>query len=188
MKPNDMNEMDSFNQAIDIHIDGITPCLTHRLSGENYKTTYQALTPHDIQTQIIRAAGWVNFDWSKELSRPERLVFKLQVVGSPEIQGLISLRLADDFVFVHLVENAPWNVGSASKQFIGVGAHLFAIACKISFDHGFEGYVSFEPKTVLFDHYIRELGAQHAAGRYLVINTAAANRLVTTYFPEEGTT
>ncbi len=186
MKPNDMNDLDSFDQAIDILIDGITPCLTHRLSGENYKTTFLPLTLNDLQTKINQAEGWINFDWSKELSRPERLVFKLQVVGSHEIQGLISLRLADGFVFVHLVENAPWNVGSASKEFIGVGAHLFAIACKISFDYGFEGYVSFEPKTVLFGHYIRELGAQHA-GRFLVINSAAANRLVTTYFPEEGT-
>lgn len=39
---------------------------------------------------------------------------------------------------VYLVENAPWNIGSERQEFIGVGAHLFAIACKRSFEAGCE--------------------------------------------------
>jgi hypothetical protein len=44
------------------------------------------------------------------------------------------------------VEAAPHNVGKMGK-YKGVGAHLFAIACKLSWDAGNEGYVQFTAKT-----------------------------------------
>ncbi len=42
------------------------------------------------------------------------------------IEGLICLEPRSGFVFVHLVENAPWTIGDRTQEFIGVGRHLFA--------------------------------------------------------------
>ena len=58
-----------------------------------------------------------------------------------------------------IVEAAPFNVGSGGK-YKGVGAHLFAIACKLSWDVGNEGYVQFTAKTDLVNHYIKTLNAK----------------------------
>ncbi|GAA0853943.1 hypothetical protein ABER99_20175 [Paenibacillus glucanolyticus] len=172
-------------EGLEIHIDGLSPCLTHRQSGEHYKTTFLPLERNDLSTQVTRERSWINFDWGQELHHPKREVYKLLVLGSEQIQGLISLEIDQGFIFVHLAESAPWNVGSDNKIFSGVGAHLFAIACKISFTRGFDGYVSFISKTSLIDHYKKELGAKDM-GRGLYIDTPAALRLVNYYFNEEG--
>ncbi|MCG5252374.1 hypothetical protein MCW62_13745, partial [Brevibacillus agri] len=57
------------------------------------------------------------------------------------------------WVDVYVAESALWNIGSAKKEFVGVGPHLFAIACKKSFDLGFGGWVAFFAKTNLIEHY-----------------------------------
>lgn len=75
-------------------------------------------------------AGWIGFQWSTYMSSTSFEVYKLRVQ-------------------VHLVENAPWNIGQSSQDFRGVGAHLFAIACKRSFECGAEGSVAFQAKTNL---------------------------------------
>lgn len=168
---------------IDVLIDEITPCLIHRQSGEQYKTQYQPLTKEDLKS-INRKSGWL-FNWKTEFGAPDREVFKLLVVGSDEIQGLVSLSQDQGFVFVHLVENAPSNIGSERKQFIGVGAHLFAIACKISLEAGFEGFVSFLSKSNLLSHYEEEIGALRLGNSLLMeINPQRAMQLVKHYFKE----
>jgi hypothetical protein len=80
------------------------------------------------------------------------------------------------------VESAPWNI--EGKTFLGVGPHLFAIACKESFDLGFDGFVTFVAKTQLVDHYVKALSAKilNPKTRQLVIDTEAAKQLVSTYF------
>ncbi len=68
------------------------------------------------------------------------------------IQGLISYKINENYIFVNLVETAEFNRGK-KKMYVGVGGNLFAYACKISFDMGFEGYVSFKAKTALIEYY-----------------------------------
>ncbi|MEK4438998.1 hypothetical protein [Paenibacillus sp. FSL K6-2862] len=103
------------------------------------------------------------------------------VQGSPEIQGLISFEKSEGYVSISLVESAPWNIGN-EKQFIGVGAHLFAIACKYSFDQGFDGVVAFTAKTKLLKHYQETLGAVVIGGHLMAIETPQAHVLVSKYF------
>jgi hypothetical protein len=43
---------------------------------------------------------------------------------------------------MHLVENAPFNQGE-NKVYSGVEGNLVAFACKLSFQRGHEGNVSF---------------------------------------------
>lgn len=97
------------------------------------------------------------------------------------IQGLISLEVKPDHVYMHLVESAPFNKGR-SKIYTGVPGNLIAFACKLSFQRGHEGNVSFLSKTQLVQHYIDSLGAMHIGGRIMIIDTTAALKLINKYF------
>jgi hypothetical protein len=116
---------------------------------------------------------------------PARDVYKLTIVGNPTvIQGVISLEIKSDHVFLHLVENAPFNKGK-SKVYSGVPGNLVAFACKLSFQRGHEGNVSFLSKSQLVEHYIKTLGAFHFGGRIMIIDTEAALKLIDRYFQKD---
>jgi hypothetical protein len=89
----------------------------------------------------------------------------------------------EDHVLLHLIENAPFNKGKA-KVYAGVPGNLVAYACKLSFQRGCDGYVFFIAKTKLIDHYISILHAEHIGGHRMVINTLAALKLISKYFPK----
>jgi hypothetical protein len=130
---------------------------------------------------VTKKDGWL-FNWKEEFKRPDRDVYKLTIVNNQNvIQGLVSLSVKPDHVFMHLIESAPFNRGKR-KVYAGVPGNLVAFACKLSFQRGFEGYLSFLSKTNLMDHYEKTLGAIHAGGQLMVINTAAALRLTNKYF------
>jgi hypothetical protein len=82
---------------------------------------------------------------------------------------------------MHLLENAPFNKRK-SKMYAGVAGNLVAFACRLSFQRGFEGNVSYISKTQLIDHYSKTLGAIHVGGRIMIIETNAAQRLIDKYF------
>ena len=65
-----------------------------------------------------------------------------ELEGSEDVQGRIALKHIRDQYYTHvdIVKAAPFNIGKTGK-YKGVGAHLFAIACKLSWDTGNEGYV-----------------------------------------------
>jgi hypothetical protein len=74
-----------------------------------------------------------------------------------------------------------WNKGK-SKVYAGVPGNLVAFACRLSFQRGHEGNVSFVSKSQLIEHYERTLGASHFGGRIMIIETRAALKLIATYF------
>jgi hypothetical protein len=52
----------------------------------------------------------VGFNWSEEFKNPVRDIYKLTIAGNSKIiQGLVSLEVKSDHVYMHLVENAPFN-------------------------------------------------------------------------------
>ncbi|MEX8546782.1 MAG: hypothetical protein V5804_04195 [Mucilaginibacter sp.] len=69
-----------------------------------------------------------------------------------------------------------------NKLYEGVAGNLVAYACKVSFQQGFDGYVSFTAKTQLIEHYRKTLNAIPSGGQLMIINTIAANILVDKYF------
>lgn len=168
------------NHLVDVLIDDLTLCLVHAESGEEYDTVFEPLNLNDLK-KISPSEGWINFNWKTEFNAPGRHVIKLMVKGSDQIEGLISYEIAEGYVSINLVESAPRNVGK-NKLFIGVGAHLFAIACKLSFDLGFEGVVSFIAKTKLIEHYQEKLGAILLGNHAMAIETPEAFELVKHYF------
>ncbi len=116
------------------------------------------------------------------MKEPSRDIYKLTINGNPSvIQGLMSIEVKEDHVFMHLVESAPYNKGK-SKMYSGVPGNLVAFACKVSFQRGHEGNVSFISKTQLIDHYEKTLGAFHFGGRIMIIETVAALKLIDRYF------
>lgn len=82
---------------------------------------------------------------------------------------------------MHLIESAPFNIGK-NKTYLGVPGNLVAFACKLSFQRGGEGYVSFLSKTRLIEHYEKSLGAVHFGGHNMVITTEVALKLTNKYF------
>lgn len=85
---------------------------------------------------------------------------------------------------MHLVESAPFNKGK-SKVYAGVPGNLVAFACRLSFQRGFEGNVSFISKTQLINHYSKSLEAVHVGGRIMIIETQAALHLIEKYFKNQ---
>ena len=85
---------------------------------------------------------------------------------------------------MHLVENAPFNKGQA-KMYSGVAGNLVAFACKLSFQRGYEGNVSFLSKSKLVEHYESSLGAFHFGGRVMIIEPSAAFKLINKYFKNQ---
>ena len=82
---------------------------------------------------------------------------------------------------MHLVESAPFNKGQ-TKVYVGVAGNLVAYACKLSFQRGHDGNVSFLSKSQLVDHYVKTLGAFHFGGRIMIIETKSALKLINKYF------
>lgn len=168
--------------GLDFVIDKLTNSIENVVSGDSFATDITLITIADLKT-VTKKDGWV-FNWKDELKHPERDVFKLTIVNNQTvIQGLISLEVKLDHVYMHLVESAPFNKGK-TKIYAGVPGNLVAFACKFSFQRGHEGNVSFFSKTQLVQHYIDSLGALHFGGRVMIIDTIAALKLINKYFPK----
>jgi hypothetical protein len=166
--------------GLDFWIDKLTNSIENVITGDSFATDISLLTVNDLKT-VTKKQGWL-FDWKKEFKEPARDVFKLTIVNNPTIiQGLICLEVKTDHVYMHLVESSPFNKGK-TKVYSGVPANLVAYACKLSFQRGHEGNVSFLSKTQLIEHYEKTLGAIHFGGRVMIIETNAALKLIEKYF------
>jgi hypothetical protein len=165
---------------LDFLIDKLTDSIENVQTGDTFPTNITLLSASDLKT-VTQKNGW-QFDWRYELKQPEREVYKLTIPNNISvIQGLISLEIKTDHIYMHLVESAPFNKGK-SKVYFGVPGNLVAFACRLSFQRGFEGNVSFISKTQLIDHYTKTLGAFHFGGRLMIIETQAAFKLIDKYF------
>ncbi len=165
---------------LDIEIDKLTNSIEDVTTGEIVQTAVLPATAADLKT-TIKKNGW-RFDWRAEARQPGRTVYKLVTLRNPVvIQGLISLENKPDHLYMHLIENAPANFGK-SKAYAGGAGNMVAFACKLAFEYGHQGTVSFVSKTVLIGHYATTLGAIHFGGHLMVITTSVALRLTARYF------
>ena len=168
--------------GLDFEVDKLTNSIENVITGDSFPTDITIITAADLKN-VTKKNGW-QFDWKIEFKQPAKDVYKLTIVNNQSIiQGLISLEVKYDHVYMHLVENAPFNKGK-TKIYAGVPGNLVAFACKLSFQRGNEGNVSFFSKTQLVQHYIDTLGATHFGGRIMIIDTNAALKLINKYFPK----
>jgi len=167
--------------GLDFEVDKLTNSIENVITGDSFPTDITIISGTDLKT-VTKKNGWA-FDWKLELKEPTRDVYKLTIVNNQSvIQGLISLEVKSEHVYMHLVESAPFNKGR-TKIYSGVPGNLVAFACKLSFQRGQGGNVSFLSKTQLVQHYVDTLGAVHFGGRVMIIDTSAALKLINKYFP-----
>ena len=164
-------------------VDKLTNSIENVVTGDSFPTDITLISSADLKT-VTKKKGWA-FDWKDEFKQPERDVYKLTIVNNQTVvQGLISLEIKSDHVYMHLVESASFNKGK-TKIYAGVPGNLVAFACKLSFQRGHEGNVSFLSKTQLVEHYEKTLGAFHFGGRVMIIDTRASLKLIYKYFQNQ---
>jgi hypothetical protein len=161
---------------VNIEIDKLTNSIINAVTGDVFDTDVLVATSQDLKAT---KKEW-HFDWEKELKKGK--VYKLVIEGNSNVvQGLLSLIDQKDNIYVSLVENAPYNIG-ANKVYEGVAGNLFAFACKVAFEQGYEGYISFHAKTELVEHYMKSLGAKCINAQLMYVDTREATILVNRYF------
>jgi hypothetical protein len=173
---------------LSFEIDKITESIELAKTGERFETVVFSVKEQDLKT-VTKANGW-KFNWKQEFKQQQRQVYRLATEKEINlIQGLVSLEIRDKdkFIFMHLIENAPFNIGK-TKRYQGVCANLIAYGCKLSVEYGFEGYLSFEAKTALIEHYKKSLGAMHIGGQRMIVDKASAFELMSKYFPKKEET
>lgn len=166
--------------GLDFVIDKFTNSIENVQTGDSFQTEISLLSSSEVK-RITKKNGW-QFNWKSEFKQPEKDIYKLTIVGNLNIiQGLVSLEVKEDHVYMHLIESAEFNIGK-DKVYLGIPGNLVAFACKLSFQRGNDGYVSFIAKTKLIEHYIDTLGAIHFGGHLMVITTESALKLIGKYF------
>lgn len=166
--------------GLDFEVDKLTNSIQNLKSGDSFPTEISLLTKAELKG-LTKKNGW-QFNWVSEMKFPSREVYKLTIANNPHIiQGVVSLEVKADHVYMHLIESAPFNIGK-SKTYLGVPGNIVAFACKLSFQRGGEGYVSFLSKNKVIEHYEKTLGAVHFGGHNMVITTEAALKLIKKYF------
>ncbi len=165
---------------LDFEVDKLTRSIENVITGDSFPTEVLNLTNSDVKS-LTKNNGW-KFDWAKELNYPDREVYKLTIQNNPTvIQAVMSLRIEDTHIYMPLIESASFNRGK-DKIYLGAPGNLVAFACRLAFQKGFDGFVSFHAKTKLIHHYEKTLGAYHFGGLLMIINTDAAKHLVDKYF------
>ena len=161
-------------------IDKLTDSILNTISGDSFQTEVSRLTSLDLKI-VTKKNGW-NFDWKMEFNDLQKEVYKLTIVNNANIiQGLLSITIEQDHIYMNLLESSPFNIGK-NKLYEGVAGNLVAFACKVSFQKGYDGFVAFNAKTNLIKHYEENLGAYHFKGQRMIIDTDASKNLVKKYF------
>lgn len=165
---------------LDFFVDKLTRSIENAITGDSFMTEISPLLLSDLPLVSMKN-NWL-FNWKKELNSNDREVYKLTIQNNPSIvQGLVSLRIENDHVYMCLIESAPFNKGQ-NKIYLGVPANLVAFACRLSFQKGLDGFVSFHSKTNLINHYVKTLNAKHFGGQLMIIDTESAKKLIEKYF------
>jgi len=165
---------------LDFEVDKLTESIENAETGEALETLILPVNQEDL-SKVNKKNGWL-FDWKFEYVQKNRQVYKLVTVKDTKtIHGLVSCEKDEGFMYMHLLESAPFNRGKG-KEYLGVAGNLTAYVCKVSMQFGFEGVISFRSKTALIDHYEKTLGAVHLGGGLMAIQEESAKNLIDKYF------
>ncbi len=88
--------------GLNFEVDKLTNSIQNVITGDSFSTDISIISMEDLKN-VTKKSGW-QFDWKMELQQPERDVYKLTIVNNQSIiQGLISLEVKSDHVYMHLV-------------------------------------------------------------------------------------
>jgi len=123
----------------------------------------------------LKKDGW-KFDWDKSFGA---ILQKIAYLENEKIQGLVEFEEVPSSLYniIYRIELAPENI-SKNRKIDNVAGTLFAYVAKDSLDAGFEGFVVFDSKTILIDHYVEKYGAKVLFGNRLYFDTEASKALI----------
>lgn len=105
----------------DFIVDKLTDSIINTISRDSFETEVSFLKPDDL-LNISQNQGW-NFNWEAEFDNFTRNVYKLTILNNPTIiQGLLSLTVEKEYVFMNLLESSPFNIGKINftREFPGI--------------------------------------------------------------------
>ena len=120
-----------------------------------------------------------HFDWMKEVNHQ---VFKLRIVKTLEILGLMSLEIfsRERFIKVRLLAVSPENKGK-NKKFDGIAGNLIAFASKFAvYNFAEDACVVIRPKTLVSKHY-QEKYKMKQQGRLLSLEVPEILEVINMY-------
>jgi len=126
----------------------------------------------------LKKDGW-NFDWDKSFGAISQ---KIAYIENEKIQGLVEFEEVPSSLYniIYRIELSPENIGK-NRRIDNIAGTLFAYVAKDSLDAGFEGFVVFDSKTILIEHYVEKYGAQILFGNRLYFDTNASKALINKY-------
>ena len=99
--------------GLDFEIDKLTNSIQNIITGDNFATEVILISSISAFKNTLKKNGW-QFDWKNEFKQPQREVYKLTIPNNQNIiQGLISLEIKTDHVYMHLIESNPFNKGNS---------------------------------------------------------------------------
>lgn len=152
--------------------------LIENATGRRVPVNITRMQLRDVQQM---RPGWTpGFNWRLYFKYRNVEVYKIMVAGSDRIEGAIALEYQGDHIWVHLIEKSPLNRG-VNEKYKYVAHHLFAFASKRSQELGADGFIAFDAKTELIEHYQREYGAIPVGMTRMFIPDVAGQRLIDVY-------
>lgn len=150
--------------------------ITFNPSGKVYNANATIATTKEIKAH----KDYFGFKFENTLKNGNT-VYKITKENDEDvIQGLVAAKQADKFL-----DCANMEINKINKKPLllhaGIGKAMIALCCKISFDLGNDGFVTFEAKSKLKNYYAR-FGAKPITGLKMYLDSNAAKKLVDIYF------
>ena len=96
----------SGNIHLDFIVDELTNSIRNIITGDSFQTEISRFARTDCKV-TLKKYGW-NSDWKAELDDDFNEVYKLTIVGNPNIiQGVLSIRREKDHIFYESVGKCP---------------------------------------------------------------------------------
>jgi hypothetical protein len=144
------------------------------------------------EAEIVKAAnidlplkkdGW-SFNWRVAFKKANSEIYVLRLKQDKDkiVQGIVQLVFLNGMISMELIEIHPNNRGK-NKKFDFVAGCLIAFGCRESFklDNDYEGYLTFESKTVLIDVYREKYGATQTFKNKMYISPQQGMKLISKY-------
>lgn len=145
-------------------------------TGKRHKVVIGKVESSDYQN-ITKTRYF--FDWKKEKTNE---VYKLRIVGSKDILGLISAeRIPEEWrIHIRLLTVSKENRGG-NKEYENIAGNLITFIAKIAIrEYGELACVSLKPKRTIARHYIDKYG-MNITGMTLSVEIEEILELISTY-------
>lgn len=154
-------------------------------TGEKYNAEYRPI----VRTITGRDVGGMQCQgWKTNWSTPHQKgyeIYALYIENDDKLQGMIALKHVREQYYTHVfcTEVAPQNKGD-HKKYKGVNECLLAVACKLSWDAGNEGYLLFDIDSPSLQYGMEELNAIRFVDNTMYLDSYGAVPLIDKYFKE----